>query len=176
MFERDDQKKSARNKRNRGGPKEPPSALERAVRLLASRRLTTAELRRKLKQRGYEEPEIDDAVAKMEEYRYLDDELAARDWASELARIGSIGKRRAEQKLVRRGIQPESAHEELEKVWDESLEKEHVRHLVSKKLRSNSDLLANRQGKAKLFRFLMNKGFSSDIIREVMAEKMDLDD
>ena len=58
-------------------PERPkPSALAKAVELLAGQEHSKRRLTEKLRIRGYEEEEIDGAVERLEERHYLDDEAA----------------------------------------------------------------------------------------------------
>jgi len=147
----------------------PASAYDRAVRLLASRRHTTVELRRKLKQRDYSSAEIEEALARLAELKYVDDAAAAKDWADELARMGGQGRMKAAQKLIARGIAPEVAHRELDWAWDDELERDHAHHSLERLLKVTPTLVETRKGRAKLWRSLMNRGYDAGVVRELLA-------
>ena len=53
--------------------KQKKSALQKATELLARQEQSLTILRRKLIQRGYDVAEVDDALAKLTRYNYLDD-------------------------------------------------------------------------------------------------------
>ena len=78
-------------------------ALHKAVDLLARRPHFEAEIRRKLAQRHFEDSEIDEAVVRLHELRYLDDELNARSFVKERLRRSPVGRRRLRADLVRKG-------------------------------------------------------------------------
>jgi regulatory protein len=61
----------------RTSKKAAAGALDAGLRLLGQRSHSRFELRRKLGRRGYEEAEVDAAVARLVELRYLDDRLFA---------------------------------------------------------------------------------------------------
>ncbi len=85
-------------------PKKKPTALHKAVELLAAQEHSEARLRDKLRRRGYEAEEIDAAVACLSEKRYLDDEAAC---AREFARFyedSAMSLRQIAQKLIGRGF------------------------------------------------------------------------
>ena len=149
--------------------KPPASALERAVRLLASRRQTESELRRKLMQRGYETPEIEAALKRLKELKYVDDATAAHDWADELARLGGQGRLKAQQKLMQRGLDASLASREVERAWTPELEREHAQRSLAHQLKLSPALASTRKGRAKLWRSLMNRGYDTDIIRDLLA-------
>ena len=58
--------------------KEKKSALMKATDLLANQEQSSAVLRRKLLARKYDVAEVDDALAKLKKYKYLDDDEACR--------------------------------------------------------------------------------------------------
>ena len=60
----------------------PPSAMERALRLLSMRAHTSCELRGKLLRAGFPADEVDSAMAECEKRHYLDDRLFAEDCAN----------------------------------------------------------------------------------------------
>ena len=61
----------------RSSKKPAAGALDAGLRLVAQRSHSRFELRRKLGRRGYDEAEVDAAVARLVELRYLDDRLFA---------------------------------------------------------------------------------------------------
>lgn len=67
-----------------GEQRRRPSAFDAAARLLAQRPHFSAQLRRKLGQRGYEAAEIDDALARLARLGYLDDAALAGSEATRL--------------------------------------------------------------------------------------------
>ena len=150
------------------GDKPSGTAFDRAVRILASRRQTTVEIRRKLQQRGYEKPEIEAALDRLGDLRYIDDAAATRDWADELARTGGQGKQKALQKLIKRGLDPEQCRRELDRAWDDELEQEHAQAVLGKLLRSTPGLAGTSKGRAKLWRSLLNRGFRGEIVRRLL--------
>lgn len=143
-------------------------AFERAIRMLASRRQTEAELRRKLRQRGHESEEIESTLARLRDLKYVDDEAAAVAWAEELARNGGQGRRRAEQKMIARGIALETARRELERVWDRDTEREHASRVLAKLRRGWEDEKPDARTRAKWVRSLLGRGFEMDVIRELL--------
>lgn len=144
------------------------TAFDRAVRLLASRRQTTVELKRKLAQRGFDKAEIEETLVRLAELRYVDDNAAAHDWADELARNGGQGKSKALQKMIARGLPADRARDELDRAWDDDLEREHAKAMLAKLLRVTPDLAGTSKGRGKLWRSLLNRGFHSEIVRDLL--------
>ena len=81
-----------------------PSAYQRALRRLARRDHSEAELRRALATRGHSEEEIEEALARLRAQRYIDDETFAERFArSRLSHYGQ-GRARIRQGLRQRGV------------------------------------------------------------------------
>ena len=88
-------------------PERPkPSALAKAVELLAGQEHSKRRLTEKLRVRGYEEEEIDGAVERLEERHYLDDEAACARAYQRFYEDGAMSCRQIEQKLLTRGFPP----------------------------------------------------------------------
>lgn len=83
------------------------SAKEAALRMLAQRRLTQAELAQRLACRGYEEEEVRETVAACKSTGYVNDVLFARLFIE--GRVKPVGNKRMVAELVRRGVDRESA-------------------------------------------------------------------
>ncbi|MGH9820261.1 MAG: regulatory protein RecX, partial [Pyrinomonadaceae bacterium] len=79
--------------------------MNRAVRLLAAKPRSVAELRERLLERPWTNSEIVDAVVeKLKEYKYLDDEQFASDLAISKLRQKPQGKRRLQQSLSQKKL------------------------------------------------------------------------
>jgi regulatory protein len=150
---------------------QPLSAWERTVKILAGRRHAAAELRRKLAARGHEAGEVEGALARARELGYLDDEGAARDWARELAHRGGQGRRRARKKLIARGLDPALVQRALDEVWDDELERAHLEEVLDRLLARDPEALATREGRARLHRKLLSRGFSRGVSAELLARR-----
>jgi regulatory protein len=83
------------------------SAKAAALRMLAQRRLTQAQLAQRLACRGYEEEEVRETVAACKSIGYVNDALFARLFVE--GRVQPVGDKRMVAELVRRGIDRESA-------------------------------------------------------------------
>ncbi len=84
--------------------KPKPTALEKAVELLAVQDHSKRRLSEKLRLRGYEAEEIEAAVARLEERHFLDDEATCARMFERLYEEGVMSVRQIEQKLLQRGF------------------------------------------------------------------------
>ena len=85
-------------------------AFLKACDLLAFRDHSSRELLTKLRQKGYGEG-AEQAVEKLMEEGYVDDERFARAYAAELVRVKHFGKRRIVTELLKKGIDPSLARD-----------------------------------------------------------------
>ena len=89
----------------------------RAVKLLAAKPRSVAELRERLLQgKGADEAIVDVVISRLREYGYLDDERFAFSYASYKVKQKPIGRRRLERDLKMKKVKSGVANEELELV------------------------------------------------------------
>src|SRR5688572_26232861 len=87
-----------------GGKRSDP--LYQAQAILSRRDHAEAEVRGKLKQKGFAEPQIEGAVAWLKQHRLLNDEAFARMYVENTLRFKPTGPRLLTQKLKQRGVEP----------------------------------------------------------------------
>jgi regulatory protein len=166
-----------RSKRKPGAAKTPPTAYEKALDLLARRQQTTVELRRKLRQRGYENEEVEAVIERLSDLRYLDDERTASDWAAELVSHGGMGRRRALEKMIKRGLPVETARRELLAAWNDDRERSNALALARKWVRTRNVSLSEIAERRRLARSLAARGFNAETVwRTVAAVSGEMDD
>ncbi len=93
------------------GARPKASARLVALRMLAQRRLTEAQLRTRLARKGFAEDEVRSAVERCKSAGFLDDALFARLFVD--GRTKAIGNARLVAELVRRGIDSDAARESV---------------------------------------------------------------
>ena len=149
---------------------------QRAVKLLAAKPRSIAELRERLAERCSSKTVIETVIARLREYGYLDDERYALGYASSKVRQQPIGRRRLELSLDRKKVDRAVAGEAADQVFAETLEEE----LLDRALRNVSDFAANPRLVRKLRvslitccvrRFLLN--WSSQKVRAVSKANLD---
>ncbi len=143
--------------RTRTTQKPKPTALEKAVALLARQEQSSAKLREKLRQRDYAPEEIDAAIARLEERRYLNDEEACARQYQKLYEETGMSVRQIEQKLLTRGFPSSLVRASAPK---EAGRDERDLGAALRSLRSRFHAAASR---AKMKQFLYRRGFSYGI-------------
>jgi len=141
----------------------PPSAFDRAVRLLTLRPHFRAELERKLRQKGHDPDEIEEAIARLERTGALDDEALARREVERLGDGRGYGRARILAALGRKGA-PRDAVEAALDAGDDDSELERA-------LEAGRRWAArNRPDRSKLARHLERRGFAGGVIFRVLNE------
>ena len=143
----------------------PPSAMERALRLLSMRAHTSCELRGKLLRAGFPADEVDSAMAECEKRHYLDDRLFAEDCANLWLERGH-GARSIRLKLRQKGISAELAAAALGD--SEEAEPAAACRAIEGKLPSLLREKDSRKRRAKALRFLAARGFSGAALSAAM--------
>ncbi len=129
---------------------------ESALRILSIRDHSERELFQKLKKRGFEVERIVSLIERLKETGVLDDRRFAISYAR-WRRKKLYGNRKIYAELLNKGVDRELALEAIESVSEEMGEAEAARTLARKK---------GTRGE-KLFRFLVQRGFSMEVAREV---------
>lgn len=142
---------------------------EYAVRLLGQQMRTVAELKRLLRRR-VEPGEPGDAamnavVARLTDHRYLDDAAYAQDYTKLRQENASLGRRRVQQDLMRKGVHATVIAKTLDGAY-ENLDEEALarRHLERKRVPKPE----NEKQAARVMRMLMRAGFSSAVIYRIL--------
>ncbi len=144
-----------------------------ALRLLSSRDMSEAELRRKLARFGFSTHEIDDAVSKCREYDYLDDQRYALLRARSLAQSGKGVGRKIVLDLKQRGIDETTACQALEKIAIETPPEQVMRDLLERRFSNFNYHQAEDRERRRVVGYLLRRGFSLDLIFSVLRDTRD---
>ena len=142
----------------------PDTATElraRALRLLARREHSRAELARKLAPRVESKEALDSLLDQLEQKKQLSDERFAAERARMLSR--KYGAARIRQDLKARGVDREM----IDRISSEG-ELERASAILNRKYREPA---ATREERAKRGRFLQSRGFSSEIIFKLLSAR-----
>ena len=134
-----------------------------ALRMLARRELSEAQVRQRLARRGESEAAIEDAVARLKAERGIDDERAAGAIARTQTSVRGRGKRRVLQQIEAAGIAKSIASKAVDEVFQDLDGDALLSAALSKRLRGRERIADDREFQ-RLFRYLSGQGFDSDQI------------
>jgi regulatory protein len=138
--------------------------LQRAVKLLAAKPRSVAELRERLLEKEWTTEEAADyAIARLSEYGYVNDEQFALGYASARVRQKPVGRSRLARDLQMKQIDRELAEQTLEKVFEATPEAELIDAAIERRTRLRGRP-TNRQETKSLFDHLLRRGFSYDLV------------
>jgi regulatory protein len=142
-----------------------------AVKLLGQQMRTVAEVKRLLHRRvePHEsgETKVKAVLARLIERKYLNDTAYAQDYAKLRQENASLGKRRVQQDLMRKGVQAPVISKTLDAAY-ESVDEEELarRHLERKRVKKP----ASQKEAARVARMLMRAGFGSSVIFRILRK------
>jgi regulatory protein len=139
---------------------------ELALKVLAARACSTGELRQKLRQRAARLEDVDATLARLKEYRYLDDRRFADNFAAARLENQRLGRHRVSQDLRRRRVAPALAESAVGKAYKDVDETLLIEEFVRRKYRDTprEELFSSEKQLASAYRRLIRAGFSSGSI------------
>ena len=142
-----------------------------ALRILRVRFNSTAELRRKLRSKGFDREAIEDAVARLREEKWLDDERFAAAFVR--SRVGrSKGRLRIRRELMGAGVDDETIAAAVAQNVNADDERERAAAAARKRL----PILVRRYGadaaRNKLTSYLLKQGYDAALVREIVKETL----
>ena len=139
---------------------------ERAIKLLAAKPRSVAELReRLLRGKNTDEATVETVISRLREYGYLNDERFAFSYASYKVKQRPVGRRRLERDLKFKKVDSSVANEALEMVYAETSEEELIDKAIEKRLRIRGKP-KNRAETKSLFDHLLRQGFGFELVSE----------
>ena len=147
-------------------------AVDRAVRLLARRPYSRAEIRRNLESKEIAPAVIDDALNRLERLGYVDDRAFALYWIENRERFRPRGPRALRYELRQKGVSDSIIDEALEGLDPASSARQAAEDKARRLRGLDPDEFRQRIGS-----FLIRRGFEYDVVREVvdhlLAERPD---
>ncbi len=144
------------------------SALMKATDLLANQEQSSTVLRQKLLARRYDAAEVDEALAKLKKYNYLDDEDACRRQFENFYAEGKLSVRQIVVKLIQRGFDQNFIEQLIPADVDE-----HERLAASRAL--DKKFSHGEFNRAKAWQFLSSRGFDGDVISSAIENFQRID-
>jgi regulatory protein len=144
----------------------PEKARAYAFLLLKFRLRSENELRLRLKQKGFSEELSQDTVNFLKDKEFIDDHVFAKGWvASRLKR--PFGLRKIRQELIQKGLDKEIIENSLSQVKEYYNESQIVGQLAQQRF-SKLKNIEPLKAKARVYGYLMRRGFSPDVVSEVV--------
>ncbi|OFV90153.1 MAG: hypothetical protein A3G76_05470 [Acidobacteria bacterium RIFCSPLOWO2_12_FULL_65_11] len=138
-----------------------PSAYLHALRMLARRELSEAQVRQRLARKKHDLGAIDAAVARLRDERAIDDERVAEAIAHTEVSVKRRGKLRIRRQIEQAGITPATARRAIDAVFEAVDDEALLEASLAKRLRGRTRL-ADQKEFQRLYRYLISQGFESD--------------
>ena len=137
---------------------------QRAAKLLAAKPRSESELReRLLKGRYGSKSVVDEVIARLRAYGYLDDQQFALSFASHKVKQKPTGRRRLERDLMMKKVDRTVASEALDRVYAETPEEELIDRAIEKRTRLRGRPKTRDEAKS-LFDHLLRQGFALEMV------------
>ena len=143
----------------------PPTAYQRAVRCLARRDHSVAELRRALIERNHEPAEVEAVLERLRRERYLDDAGFAERFARSRMAHQGLGRLRVRQGLRQRGVDRATTDAGIAGALREVDEREVLDGLARRYWRQHPGVEPARR-LPRLWAFLLRRGFAPGLVRD----------
>lgn len=150
-----------------------PDPVSIALRMLARRPYSIAEMRRALEKKFGAAATVSQAIARLRRLGFLDDKKFAQQYASSLARNRAFGRHRIRQELKAKLVDYRYIETALQQSFEETSEGEVLERALQKKLRGLRLPLTPRRLYS-LCQSLMRLGFASDDIMKVVRSRPEL--
>jgi regulatory protein len=134
--------------------------------LLAAKQRSVAELRERLLEgRGATKANVDEVIARLREYGYLDDAKFAQSYAANRVQQRPIGRQRLRRDLWLKKIDKQTADAALDQVFEQTPEEDLIEKAIAKRLRLRGKPQTREDAK-KLFDHLLRQGFEFELVSE----------
>jgi len=146
------------------------AARQKVLRLLSLRPHSEHELKTKLRDKGFPDAVIKEALENIRDLQYLNDASFARQWARNLAVNKLWGNRKIIASLREKGLTSAQIDDAVSDARRERSEEEAIAGLILKKAAKKESGGLNMNEKRKLFQSLVGRGFPLDLILKRLKE------
>ncbi len=153
------------SKRPPDDPSSHQTAYQKALRRLARREMSAAEVRRGLARDGFETAAIDGAVGRLVEQRYLDDDRLGERFARSRLSDHGLGRNRVRQALVQKGLSRAIIETSLRSALADVSEADAVDRLARRYWRQKVQQEPSRRLRG-LWAFLVRRGYPAGLVQE----------
>lgn len=150
------------------------SCKDLALRIIERSYKTEKQVRDKLKLKEYNDDVITKSIEFLKEYNFLNDNSYTKMFIKD--KLNTQGSKKIKYGLIQKGISKEIIEKELS-IIDKEDEKSTAINLAKKKIINIRNQETDKYKiSGKLYRFLMTKGYSYDLVKDVVKEVMELDE
>jgi regulatory protein len=146
------------------------SAYIDALRMLARRELSEAQLRARLVEREHDRAEVDAALERLRDTGAVDDARVAQAYARTALKVKRRGRLRIQRELHEMGISREIVTEALASVFADVDERTLAAQALQKKFHGRI-VLTSPAEYARAYQFLMRQGFSPTAVTAVLRQR-----
>lgn len=136
-----------------------------ALKLIALRDRTEKEIRSKLSEKGYDENIIEDEIAFLKDYGYIDDKRYAQHFTNDAINLKKWGKVRIRTELLRRGIDRDITDNTVADAFFEDCGEKVTEQLQS---RFKDSDLSNLKERTRIFNYFLRRGYTAEEIKGAM--------
>lgn len=148
---------------------EPKLAFQHALNIISYSMKTEFELVKKLREKEFSEPAIEQAVQKLKGYKYIDDDIYVTMYIKTKAIPNNWGEQKIISKLLQKGVDINLIKQKIEELYSYDEKKNAITKVAEKyveKLPKDEDILKKKQ---KLYRYLAGKGYSYELISSTVS-------
>jgi regulatory protein len=153
-----------------GNPLPIDSARVAALKMLARRELSEAQIRQRLQRRGHALDEIDSAIERLKSERAIDDARVAGAIARTETSLKRRGRLRVAQELARAGIARSTARTAIDETFDDLDDDALLQQALNRRLKNDRPIEDDREFQ-RLYRYLIGQGFESDRVVAALAKR-----
>lgn len=150
-------------------------AKEVALNLLSYRARSEKEISQKLKGKGYSQEIIEHVITDLRRVNLLNDYEFACGWIKDRLKNRPRGVALLKQELIRKGIEKEIIEKALNEFYPEGEEVKIASELVKKRGKRYKEL-DRKIARKRMSDFLLRRGFSYEVVKEVLGRFPDLDE
>lgn len=147
-----------------------PTARVAALKMLARRELSEAQVRQRLARRGYDESEIERAIERLKADRSIDDARVAGAIARTEVSIKRRGKRRVVQQIQQAGISRAAARRATDELFENLNEDTLLDSALNRRLKGDRTIVDDREFH-RLYRYLIRQGFDADDVVKALSAR-----
>ena len=141
-----------------------------ALRMLARRELSEAQVRQRLARKEFADTDIDEAVTRLKDDRAIDDARVAEAIARTETSVRKRGKRRIMRKIESAGIRPTVAKQAIDEVFGALDAEALLESALAKRLPRGQSIEDDRTFN-RLYRYLVGQGFEPDRVVELLRSR-----